>query len=106
MHHRLDVGAHHGQLGGRVRSVDRAHGGEPGVVDQNVDDERTGGELFNDGGPGCLVGQIGHDPLGPHAVPRAQLAGQLLERGLATGDQGHAETASGQQGGDLGADPG
>ncbi len=79
VHHRLDVGAHHGQLGGRVGPMDRAHGGEPGVVDQHVDRQRTGRPArrrWRTGMPPSVRSATIH--LGPHAVSAAQLAGQLL----------------------------
>ena len=67
--HRLHVRADHGDLPGRVRRMDRADGGHPGVVDQHVDRQRAGGELGGDGAAGLLVGQVGADDLGPDAVP-------------------------------------
>ena len=76
MDHCFDIGADHGHLGGRIGTVDRAHGRESGIVHQHIDRERPGLELGGDCAPGRIISQVGDDHLGPDAVGGGQFIGQ------------------------------
>src|ERR1035437_2541268 len=50
VNHRLDVGPDHGQFPGYVAVLYSSHGGEPGVVHQQVDHQVPGCEFGDDVG--------------------------------------------------------
>ena len=102
--HRLDVGADHGELGVAVGPVHRSHGGEAGVVDQDVGRQAALGQRGRELGARVGVGQVGGDHLGPDRVRPRQLVGQRLQPVLAPGHEGHSVAAPRQLACDLRAD--
>ena len=87
-----------------VRAVDRAHGREAGVVDQDVDGQASlldqGGELA----ARARIGQVGRHHLGSHAVCVCDLVRQRLQPVFAPCHQREAVPAPRELAGDLGAD--
>ena len=102
--HGLDVGPEHVELAGPVGAHDRAHGGESGVVDQDLDAQAEPVDPGRQLAPGRFVGQVRGQDLGPDPRGAGDGGGQLLQAVLAPGHQRHPVAAASELAGHLGPD--
>ena len=102
----LDIGAQHRHLAIGGALVHRPHRREAGVVHEHVDGEAARGHLGDQCIAGVLVGEVGGEHLGAHAVRAGQLLGQGDQRRLPAGHQGDAVSPGGELASEVDADAG
>ena len=101
---RFHVRPHHGELGAALCPKHRTHGGEAGVVDEEVHRQAA---LFDQSwqlASGVGIGQISRNDLGADVMRAGQLAGESLEAIFSPGHQGDSVAPPGELSSDLGAD--
>jgi hypothetical protein len=88
----------------RIRLVEGAEAGEPGVVDHAGDGQAELPQLLGQRLPGVAGGQVHRQYVHLDPVTSAQLGGQLLQPLLAAGDQHQVGAPGGELAGELGAE--